>query len=469
MQQRDDLSLSQPSLVESQEVVQDSNFNRLHKKQLSFRPSHKQHAVKPTRQAPQYSSFRNQLGSDGESPRTSDEDYEVVQPLHLRENPLGFQRSKLRSYSMRSKRGAGGNSAANLRSSVRTSNRIKIDTADTSDSSSSDAHCRPSHYHSYSNTSADTDFDEAIDMPDDALLMDHVVSRKSSVEETDIDDDYVVMKTPKYTRTRRSFRAAPKICLEQDELSLAAAESTTSLSTTLSSSDAFLAAPDHHTTPSSQAGLYRPPSRESLDLDSISMAPSDISKYDEEDQSRMMTPDSMLSVSSGYSSRPWNKSGEIAVLRSRRGKRGGSHIKVATSDFADRHTQFKNNMLQQKSQLLDGTGSASTTRPTSPASSVSSSPAHHAHYSSHQDGNGFLKAPPSFAYGSKHDSLAESTTSDLPCSPDQLSVVSSPPATPLAISHTSQLRTSVSSAHHEHRESGYMSSSSETFQVAGRR
>lgn len=464
------MSLSQPSLHEPAELVEQTNFDRLHKKQLSFRPSHKQ----PSRQLPQPQTYRGPLGSDGESPRTSDEDYEG---LRQPQNPLGFQRSKLRSYSMRSKRGGNGGSirnSANLRSSVRTSNHIRPG-EEPPNQGTTDAyaqHCRPSHSHTYSSTSTETDFDEAIDMPDDALLLDHV-SRKSSTEETDIDDDYQSQKTPKYNRTRRSFRGTPKITLEQSEVHVnrslcsEATHSASSFSTTSLSSESFLA-------PNSSAReeYYRPPSRESLDLDSISMAPSDASKYpmdDEEsmtDQSRM-TPDSVLSLSSGYSCRRRSKDSEIAVLRNRRGNRGGSYIKVATSDFADRYTQFKNQMSPKHQGDTSYQGSLCTTRATSPASSVSSAvwPAHE------QDSSGHLKTP-SFSFAKLDSSAA--TTGTTCCSPDHSSILSSPPCTPLAISCTAAsshlLRKSLFSAHHhEDRESGYVSSSSESFPVASRR
>ena len=476
------MSLSQPSLVNSYHEPAENNFNRLHKKQLSFRP-HKQHAVKPRQPSsssqprqPPYSSFRSQLGSDGESPRTSDEDYESVRPT---QNPLGFQRNKLRSYSMRSKKGASGSSIkANLRSSVRTSNRIRTNPDGEESSRGADSFndpaCRPSHCHSYSTTSNETDFDEAIDMPDESLLLDHVVSRKSSIEETDIDDDYQpsAAPPPRYSKTRRSTRSTPKIILPQNEFHTNHSacndetESSASLSTmnTLSSSDAFLAT-DASARPDSD--LYRSASHESLDMDSVSIAPSEASKYPMDDEESIidparMTPDSTLSTYSGYSSsRPRSKTSEMAVMRNRKGKRGGSHIKVSTSDFADRHTQFRNKNLLDSCQ-----SSAATTRANSPASSVSSFPAHE------QDSHGYLKAPTFRFSGSKHDSATESLIGDTPCSPDRLSGVCSPPCTPLAISYTSNshlLRKSLSSINQEHRESGYISSSSESFPVPARR
>lgn len=410
--------------------------------------------MKP-RPLPAQSSFSSQLGSDGESPRTSDEDFEGFGG----QNSLGFQRSKLRSYSMRSKKGNGGlRNSANLRSSVRTSNRIRTSPDREETAHNEDSYpqlCRPSHSHTYSTTSTETDFDEAIDMPDEALLLDHV-SRKSSTEEN-VFDEYQSKRTPKCNRTRRSLRSMPKITLEQSEVHVnhSLCSEATQSSSSFASSDAYLL---DSTAKGEGPELFRPPSRDSLDFDSVSMAPSEASKYpmdDEEDPSRM-TPDSALSLSSSYSCRPRSKFSELAVLRNRRGNRGGSQIKVATSDFADRHTQFKNNMSPSYPT------SACTTRATSPASSVSSIPVHWATHE--QDSTGHLKAP-SFTY-------RESTTSDLPCSPDHSSILSSPPNTPLAVNYTANphmLRRTLSHSHYEDRESGYISSSLESFPVTSRR
>ncbi len=368
---------------------------------------------------------------------------------------------------MRSKKGNGSTkNSANLRSSVRTTNKIRTNPEGHESGSNAtdlyDQQSRPSHYHTYSTTSNDTDYDEEIDMPDAQLLMDHV-SRKttaatvSTIDETDSNDDYQ-SSNKKYFRGRRSFRGAPKVILDDSEII-----HNSSLCSGLDSS--FSSSADNLLEGYSQ-------SRESLDIDSISMAPSDLSKYpmdDEEsfitDQSRM-TPDSTISLSS-YSSRPRSK-GEIAVLRSRKGKRGGSHIQVATSSFADRHTQFRSNL--QKHQLDSYQLAASSTRATSPATSVSSI-ATHCHQYTYEEENS-LKAPNfTFSTNSKHNSVAESTTSDMPHSP--VSLVSSPPTTPLVVSsptpHSHLLRKNMSSSHDEHRESGYISSSSESFAVSVRR
>lgn len=372
---------------------------------------------------------------------------------------------------MRSKRGSGNiRNSANLRSSVRTSNRIRTcpDREESTPCHIDPAHCRPSHSHTYSTTSTETDFDEAIDMPDDALLLDHV-SRKSSTEESTFDDQYQSKKNPRHNRTRRSLHSMPKIMLEQSELHInrSLCSDATRSNSSFTSSDSYLV-----TDGSTREELYRPPSRESLDLDSISMAPSDVSKYPMDDEESIvdpsrMTPDSILSVSSSYSCRPRSKDSEVAVLRNRRGNRGGSYIKVSTSNFADRHTQFKNNLSpKHQSDASYPASSACTTRATSPASSISSIPIH---WPAHeQDSTGHLKAP-NFSYASsKHDSAADS---EVPCSPDHSSILSSPPHTPLAVSYTANphLRKTLSSFHYEDRESGYMSSSSESFPVAGRR
>jgi hypothetical protein len=75
----------------------------------------------------------------------------------------------------------------------------------------------------------------------------------------------------------------------------------------------------------------------------------------------------------------------------------------------------------------------------------------------------FLK-PPSFSLLpiSKQNSVAESITSDLARSPDHLC---SPPSTPLAIVYTAGNNLTAAEMQ-EKRESGYLSSSCESFQVA---
>ncbi len=442
-----------------------SNFDRLHKTQLSFRPNHK-HVIKPRTSTPQNRSMPSHpLGSDGESQRTSDDDYDS--------NPLGFQRSKLRSFSVRSRKSAGStkNSSTNLRSSVRTNHKIRTspDGEESRKPSGFDQSCRPSHFHTYSTTSTDTDFDEEIDMPDDGLLFDHASCRKISTDETDSDTGFQQSSVDR-VRARRSFRNSPKILLDESETP--EVPDSVSESEDIKRDGSFSS---ELRVPSSN--FFRSTSQESLDMDSISMAPSELSKLDSvsiapselskfEEESLVdpsrQTPESILSVST-YSSRSKSQ----AVMRSRKGKRGGSHFRVATSQFADRHTQFKNNMLQRHQMET----SANTTRASSPAFSVTSSILTPTPLET--GASCILQTPPNLTFSpnhSKHSSVAESTTSDLPRSP---SVLSSPPTTPLAPSiytpYNQIIRKSLSPKFQEHRESGYISSSSESFPVAGRR
>ena len=485
-QEREELSRSQPSLYYYREqelqpsphhmapapidfVVQPT-FNRLHKKQLSFRPSHKQHAVRPP---PQMRKIlpRDGLGSDGESQRTSDEDYEQ----RTSNNLLGFQRSKLRSYSMRSRRsvrGGSSNGGSGVRSSVRSSGRLRPKTPETdrkiyhhhhNQQAQSNEICRPSHYHNYS---TDTDFDEEIDLPDDELMMDHIQSptHKSKTEEFILPT--LSPKPPRFSKSRRSLRSSTKRnhegqtsddCeasqIKLDSSTCDEKEDTTSLDGTIDS-----------------VSLLRVSSHDSLDTISISPSISSKNPLQSDDdmmsvgeQSRMQTPDSLLS-SGSFSYRPKSKTAEMAIMRNRRGKRGGSSYMTVTSEFADRHTQFKSNMLLKK-QLSDCSGSAltsaSNTRASSPACSTPIPPSR-VSSSGEVQNRTFLK-PPSFSLPiSKQNSLAESITSDLARSPDHLC---SPPSTPLAIVYT--VGNNLTAAEmQEKRESGYLSSSCESFQVA---
>ena len=174
------------------------------------------------------------------------------------------------------------------------------------------------------------------------------------------------------------------------------------------------------------------------------------------ERSRVMTPDSMISSSSISSSRPKSKNAEIAVLRNPRGKRGGSFYKTATSDFADRHTQFKPNMLRKQRSAQN---SASTTREGTPCASTPVPP----DQGTEDDvlsQSAFLKPPSLTLSISKHGSVVESETTDLPSSPEHLSPICSP--TPICSPiHMPLLQT----AHllHSNRESGYISGSCESF------
>lgn len=451
-------------------VVQPT-FNRLHKKQLSFRPSHKQHAVRPP---PQMRKIlpRDGLGSDGESQRTSDEDYEQRSSNNL----LGFQRSKLRSYSMRSRRnvrGGGGGNSNGVRSSVRSSSRVRPKTPEPdrkiyhhqNQQAQSNEPCRPSHYHNYS---TDTDFDEEIDLPDNELMMDHIQSptHKSKTEEFILPSSSP--KPQRLSKSRRSLRSSTRRnhegqisqstnCeIKLDSSTCDEKEDTHSLDGTIDS-----------------MSLLRVSSHDSLDTISISPSISSKNALQSDDdmmsvgeQSRMQTPDSLIS-SGSFSYRSKSKTAEMAIMRNRRGKRGGSSYMMVTSEFADRHNQFKSNMLLRK-QLSDCSSaqtSASTTRASSPACSTPIPPISRASSSGEvqSSSRSFLK-PPSFSLLpiSKQNSVAESITSDLARSPDHLC---SPPSTPLAIVYTAGNNLTAAEMQ-EKRESGYLSSSCESFQVA---
>ena len=443
-------------------VVQPT-FNRLHKKQLSFRPSHKQHAVRPP---PQMRKIlpRDGLGSDGESQRTSDEDYEHKSSNNL----LGFQRSKLRSYSMRSRRsvrGGSSNGGNGVQSSVRSSGRARPKTPENdrkiyhhNQQAQSNETCRPSHYHNYS---TDTDFDEEIDLPDDELMMDHIQSPTHKSKE-----EFILPSSPKpqrFSKSRRSLRSSTK---RNHEGKMSDNCEATQIKLDSSTSDEKEDTPSLDGTIDS-VSLLRVSSHDSLDTISISPSISSKNPLQSDDdmmsigeQSRMQTPDSLLS-SGSFSYCPKSKTAEMAIMRDRRGKRGGSSYMTATSKYADRHTQFKSNMLLKK-QLSDCSSaqtSASTTRTSSPACSTPIPPSR---VSSSGEVSRFLK-PPSFSLPiSKQNSVAESITSDLARSPDHLC---SPPSTPLAIVYTAGNNLTAAEMQ-EKRESGYLSSSCESFQVA---
>ncbi len=425
------LSLSQPSLSYSYDNKQDTThnptFNRLHKQQLSFRPSRKQHAVKkpsplPSSQLCRVPPQRRGLGSDGESPRTtSDEDFESRNRHHL-EQPmpqLGFQRSKLRSFSVRSRRNTSTNRSNSNRGSMRAQRRKQ--TSPENNRKTTDSTSRPSHYHTYSTTSTDTDYDAEIDLPEASLLLDHLQGSPEN-------DSHLHRRN---SRTRRSFKNTPKLVLHSPS-----SPSTLKRQPTLDSSTDDLDIDESIL----DEPLHRTDSHDSLDT----TTPSTISKsYAQSDDDALsttasemsrLTPDSMLSCSSF--GRPKNKQAESAIFRNRRGKWGGSSYRHVTSNFADRHTQFKANKVRASGSTLT---SASTTRASTPADLNTSEDR--------------LK-PPSFA---KYGSVTDSVTSDLPRSPDHLV---SPPVTPSVI-----LGGNATYLFNEKRESGYISSSSESFPI----
>ena len=362
---------------------------------------------------------------------------------------------------MRTGRNVRNNGSSSVRASVRSSRprtprTPECDKKRSHSKAQSNESCRPSHFHNYSNISTDTDFDEEIDLPDDELMMDHIQSPSHVKEESS-------PKPQRFSKSRRSQRSSTKYTHEQHQKpnitqsNMASsdennAESTPSLDGTIDSIFSY-----------DGKSLLRASSHDSLDTISIATSvasknqlQSDDDVLSIEDQSRM-TPDSLLS-SGSFSYRPKSKTAEMAIMRNRRGKRGGSSYKMVTSEFADRHTQFKSNMLKKQMSDSDHTSTSTTRAPSPIGSSAASTPV------PNQSGEmgRFLK-PPSFLLPiSKQNSVAESFTSDLSRSPDHLC---SPPSTPLAIVYTAGTKL-MAAEMQEKRESGYMSSSSESFQVA---
>ena len=356
-----------------------------------------------------------------------------------------------------------------LRASVRSSNRVRPKTPEPNrkiyhhnQQAQSNETCRPSHYHNYS---TDTDFDEEIDLPDNELMMDHIQSpTHNKGKEFEGLTSSSSPKPQRFSKSRRSLRSSTRRSHEAQasndcEITQTKLDSTSDEKEDTDSLDGTI----------DSVSLLRVSSHDSLDTISISPSISsknplqsddDIDAMSVGEQSRMQTPDSLLS-SDSFSYRPKSKTAEMAVMRNCRGKRGGSSYVMVTSEFADRHTQFKSNML--KKQLSDGS-SASTTRASSPAGSIrsTSTPIPPSRQSSNGEVSRFLK-PPSFSLPiSKQNSLAESITSDLARSPDHLC---SPPSTPLAIVYTAGNNLTAAEMQ-EKRESGYLSSSCESFQVA---
>lgn len=456
------------------------NYNRLHKNQLSYRSKTRKVVNVPPAQTQKRDSG---LGSDGESPRTSDED------MH---NSLGFHRNNLRSYSFRHRRAGSRNPNSVLRSSTR-----KVHKTAHNDSGSP-SHTHPSHPSSEPNY--DIGYDAEVDLPDDSLLLDHVPSQQH---------EPVVARTPpkpqRYSsRMRRSLRMQPRVLAddfprdeeeeEKEEVVIisnlhprvAAQDSSSSESTAHHSTNYHLNVPRFVEQPAIVVpNIRRVQSEDSIDTDpdAVSIAPSNLSMLskstgiltedDVSDNIRLCTtPDSMLSVSSSTASILSKPRG---IVRSRpQSLRGGSSYQTSTSEFANRHAQFKPNMLrkQQSSQ-----NSPSVTREPTPSLSTPVPPedSQQATEDNKYHPKPVCKSPsPS---PSKSPSLplprnkysAESIATDFPTSPENLSQFSSPPHTPLVKSIRLGPPSHLQEIQEQRRESGYISSSSESFAFAARR
>ena len=451
------------------------------------------------------------LGSDGESPRTSDEDM-----LH---NPLGFQRNNLRSFSLRQRRGGSRNPNSLSRSSTRRMHRVVA--GDESRGGSAihrSARC-PGQY--------DNGYDAEVDLPDDSLLNDHISPHQPESVGTRSPP-----KPPRYSsRARRSLRMQPRVLAdkfsteeeEEEENEEAVVIPNTHSRVASNSSDSTAGSsvnrfdttlPVFHNRPAIVlTNLRRAHSEDSIDTDTDSIAPSNLSILSKstdvltEDEAQSdatmirtcITPDSFLTVGSSVESSAQSKIG--GLVRSRpQSMRGGSFYETSTSEFANRRAQFKPNMLRNQ---LSAQNSPTNTRQSTPCHTRQSTPSFSRQSTpsfSRQNTPSFsqqntpslssdtqnrdhylskpiLKSPTpsSLTIKQRVRSASESGTgSDPATSPEFLSQFSNPAHTPEVKSimrggGVSNHLTVQSGNRESERESGYISSSSESFAFAGRR
>ena len=418
------------------------------------------------------------LGSDGESPRTSDED----------QNPLGFHRNHLRSFSLRQKRGGGRGSLA--RSSTR---RAPTQRNGGSEDTRSGGSSRPTA--AESRLQEDRGYDAEVDLPDDSLLHDQAMSSTGTTH------NQTGLRTPpkplRYSsRTRRSLRMQPRVLAdkfstteeeeEKEEVVvipnfISRVASNSSTSTAASTFNDFNpSVPVYRNHPAVVlTNLRRVHSEDSIDTDTESIAHSNMSLLSK--STGVLTEDEMLSDANTVLTCPTPDTlllGSSAGLGTKRGgglvrsrpqsRRGGSFLQTSTSEFANRRAQFKPNMLRNQ---LSTQNSPAHTRQSTPCFSRQNTPGVSSPTPSHSDtptrahpGTPHLKtspAPSSLSLKQRHNSASDSI--DVPISPECLS---SPPHTPLV--------KTLSAAPHNHRhhlnvqeeqkrESGYISSSSESF------
>ena len=416
------------------------------------------------------------LGSDGESPRMSDED------MH---NSLGFHRNHLRSYSLKQRRNGSRNPNLVARSSTRRLHKLTGDV----DSS------HPSRHPTSEPT--DNGYDAEVDLPDDALLLDHVPSQQH--------DTVATRSLPKpqrhSTRTRRSIRMQPRILVgeftadEEEEKpeeatiipNLHSKVSGQVNSSSSESTETGYGYPYVERPAIVLPNLRRVQSEESIDTDfeTASLALSNISLLSKStgllteddimsESTRLCpTPDSLLSVPGSITSIGSKSKG---IIRSRpQSLRGGSSYQTSTSEFASRHAQFKPTILrkQQSNQNSPAVTRESSPAPPTPTGldsrngrylPTSNSPSKFPSRLS-------LTKSPSPSYALLTTKLtAESPLADRLTSPNPLSHLS-PPHTPEVKSLRSALKfhPHLCEPLQERRESGYISSSSESFAFPVRR
>ena len=406
------------------------------------------------------------LGSDEECPRTSDED--------LFHNPLGFTRNHLRSYSLRQKRGGSRNPNSLSRSSTRRMHR----TAAGADEPHSKQHPTVSqHPRRYNNG-----YDAEVDLPDEALLLDHVSSHQpdSTVSRTPV-------KPSRYSsRARRSLRMQPRILVDkfstedEEEKEDEAVVIPNSLSRVASNSssgstgnDFDTSHPLFHNQPATVlSNLRRTQSEDSIDTDTESIAAQSNISILSKSTGILTEDESLLSVPGSSVNNLQSRDSRKGLVRSRpQSRRGGSFYQTSTSEFANRRAQFKPNMLRNQQSAQS---SPTHTRQSTPSFSRQNTPSLSSPSPSTTDQcTHHLKSPTpsSLAINQRCGSASESITArELNAmSPEY---PSSPPDTPIV---KSIMRGGVSHLHvhtdnlEEKRESGYISSSSESFPFPARK
>ena len=483
--------------------------NRLHKNQLSYRSKalrkvmnlpppptdplnhHYHQRQQQQQQQPHHEKRDSGLGSDGESPRTSDED----------QNLLGFQRNHLRSFSLRQKKGSGRNHGSLSRSSTRRAPQRITGSENTARSSTNSAGG------SRLRTKDDRGYDGEVDLPDDSLLHDHMTTTTTTTTHNQTGSRSPPKPSRYSSRIRRSARMMqPRILVdkfstedEEEEKeafvipnSISRVASNSSASTVTSTLNDFdTTVPMYRNQPAVVlTNLRRVHSEDSIDTDTESIAQSNISNLSKstgiltEDEllsdvtiPTCLTPESLLSAPS-----PLVSSGsKRGLVRSRpQSRRGGSFLQTSTSEFADRRAQFKPNMLRNQ---LSAHNSPTHTRQSTPSFSRQNtpgvtSPTPHSRVTSPTPHSGVSSPtphpntpstprPPPSSLSLKHRRSSTSGGSiDVPLSPEHLLS----PHTPLVKSVSASggsvsrhLHIRKDSSEQQKRESGYISSSSESF------
>ena len=397
---------SDPSLDHRETPASSTGFTqcyRLHKKQLSFRPN-SVHPHNDLHTPPQRSQSRPNasLGSDGE--RVSDEE----------SSPLAFRRNRFRSYSMRPKKGSGRGMRGSNRSAHKVHRPTTPDVNASRRTTGNEARKQPSPLEDSSVPVYEGDID--IDLPIDLNVSDEPINHSTPTT-----------TPPRFSRSRKSQRQRPSVAVQDDCGNDADAESETGVVMHDRYTSVDSGHPDSPSADTSSSSLpvafsigatvpkHTDADQESLDCVSIATSLDLLEGR--------TTPDSILSMSSNLSYRPRSRKEEVTVLRNPRGKRGGSSYRTATSEFADRHAQFKSNMLRKyrSPDTREGTPVSSTPVPLD------------------EDCLSQDFKPPTHSLAQHH------------------SMVSSPPTTPLV---QSLLKAHVFDSQ---RESGYISSSSDSF------